>query len=148
MAGIELEMFYDVIKIIHILSVISWMAGILYLPRIFVYHCGVGKNSESSELFKIMERRLLRYIMTPAMIVAWISGLIMAYSAGYFLSLWLHWKIIFVLGLSGVHAVLARFVREFASDVNHRSQLFFRVLNEAPTLLMVFIVALVVLKPV
>ena len=148
MARIELEMFYDVIKIIHILSVISWMAGILYLPRIFVYHCGVGKNSESSKLFKIMERRLLRYIMTPAMIVAWISGFIMAYSAGYFLSLWLHWKIIFVVLLSGVHGVLARFVREFGLDERRRSHLFFRVLNEVPTLLLVFIVALVVLKPV
>ena len=141
-------MFYDVIKIIHILGVISWMAGILYLPRIFVYHCGVEKSSESSELFKIMERRLLRYIMTPAMIVVWVSGLVLGYSAGYVLSLWLLVKIVFVLGLSGVHGVLARFVREFASDRRRRSHVFFRVLNEVPTLLLVFIVALVVLKPV
>ena len=90
----------------------------------------------------------MRYIMTPAMIVAWISGLSMAYSAGYFLSLWLHWKIIFVVLLSGVHGVLARFVREFALDGRRRSHVFFRVLNEVPTVLMVFIVALVVLKPV
>ena len=141
-------MFYDIVKIVHILSFISWMAGMLYLPRIFVYHCNVENGSESSELFKIMERRLLKYIMTPAMLFVWASGLTLAYNAGYFVSYWLHWKIAFVLALSIVHGVLTWFVWEFASDAGRRSQLFFRVLNEVPTLLMVVIVALVVLKPV
>ena len=137
---------YDLIKILHIVAVISWMAGLLYLPRIFVYHAQVASNSESDKLFQIMERRLLKFIMTPAMILSFIFGLYMASEIG-FEFVWLHIKITLVLVLAGFHGFLSRCAKNFAKGENKRSQKFFRIINEVPTTLMIAIVALVILKP-
>ena len=135
------------IKSLHVLSIIAWMAGLLYLPRLFVYHCGAAAGSELSETFKVMERRLLRAIMTPAMIVAWITGLTLAVQAGFFTAGWMHLKLLLVLIMSGAHGYMSRCVRTFAADANQRSHKFYRVLNEVPTLLMLVIVVAVIGKP-
>ncbi|HXT08708.1 MAG TPA: protoporphyrinogen oxidase HemJ [Roseiarcus sp.] len=135
------------IKALHILAVISWMAGMLYLPRLFVYHTGLTRGSEASEMFKLMERRLLKAIMNPAMIVTWATGLYIAYAYGFFRAPWLHAKLGLVVLLSGFHGYLSGRVRAFADDRNVKSQRFYRILNEVPTLLMIGIVVLVVVKP-
>ena len=135
------------IKALHILSVIAWMAGMLYLPRLFVYHAGAAPNSDTSETFKIMERRLLRGIMTPAMIVVWLTGLWMAYESEFFRAPWLHAKLLLVVFMSAIHGYLANRVKAFAQDRNTRPAGFYRVLNEVPTVLLIFIVILVVVKP-
>lgn len=140
-------MTFLVVKALHILAVISWMAGMLYLPRLMVYHADAPQGSVQSETFKVMERRLLRAIMTPAMIGSWAFGLWLAYLGGYFASWWLHGKLAAVLGLSAVHMALAGWVRQFAGDRNRHSARFFRVINEVPTVLLVLAVFLVVLKP-
>ena len=140
-------MLYLWLKALHIISLIAWMAAILYLPRLFVYHTGVALGSEASETFKVMERRLLKAIMTPAMIATWVFGLWLAYEGGLFKAPWLHAKLALVVLLSGVHGMMAKWVREFAQDRNTRSSKFFRLMNEVPTVLMVLIVLLVVLKP-
>ena len=140
-------MLYFWIKTLHILAIISWMAGLLYLPRLFVYHAGVAIGSETSELFKIMERRLLKAIMTPAMIVAWVCGLWLAYDQSMFSQTWFSLKMVAVLIMSGVHGLLARHVRLFAEDRNNRSHRYFRIVNEIPTVLMIFAVGLVIFKP-
>ena len=129
------------------LAVISWMAGLLYLPRLFVYHSNVAKGSEASETFKVMERRLLKAIMTPAMIVAWIAGLWLAFSSGFAGQPWFHAKLLAVLLLSASHGLMARYVKDFARDGNKHSGKFFRFFNEVPTLLMIVAVVLVILKP-
>jgi putative membrane protein len=143
---------YSWIKAFHIISVISWMAGMLYLPRLFVYHCAAEPGSVQSETFKVMERRLLRAIINPAMIATWLLGLWLAWHGpdahfGWFASGWLQAKIVLVLALSAVHGLLARWVKAFAADRNRHSQRFFRVVNEVPTVLMIAIVILVVIKP-
>ena len=135
------------IKAFHVIAVIAWMAGMLYLPRLFVYHCDAEKGSVQSETFKVMERRLLKAIINPAMIVAWVLGLYLAWDGGWFRSGWLHGKLALVLGLSAVHGLYARWVRDFAADRNTRPARFYRVWNEVPTLLLVGIVILVVVKP-
>ena len=135
------------IKAFHVIAVIAWMAGMLYLPRLFVYHCDAEKGSVQSETFKVMERRLLKAIINPAMIVAWVLGLYLAWDGGWFSSGWLHGKLALVLGLSAVHGLYARWVRDFAADRNSRPARFYRVWNEAPTLLLVGIVILVIVKP-
>ena len=135
------------IKCLHILAVISWMAGLLYLPRLFVYHAIAEPGSAQSETFKVMERRLLRAIMTPAMLVSWASGLYLAWIGFGLRGGWLHGKIALVAGLTVAHAFLARFTADLAADRNARSQKFFRIVNEVPTLLMIGIVILVVVKP-
>jgi putative membrane protein len=135
------------IKALHVVAVISWMAALLYLPRLFVYHCGVEKGSGQSELFKVMERRLLKAIMTPAMVVSWLAGLWLAYDAGFFRSGWFHGKLALLVLLSGIHGWFAVLVRQFAEDRNERPARYFRILNEAPTLLMIGIVILVIVKP-
>jgi protoporphyrinogen IX oxidase len=135
------------IKALHVLSVISWMAGMLYLPRLFVYHAQSQSGSEQSETFKTMERRLLRAIMTPAMLVAWFTGLWLAIVSFGFKGGWLHWKVLCVLLLSGVHGYLAGCVRRFAADTNRKNHRFYRILNEVPTVLMIAIVILVIVKP-
>ena len=135
------------IKAIHVIAVISWMAGLLYLPRLFVYHCTVQPKSEASETFKIMERRLLKAIMTPAMIVAWVLGLIMAVEGGLFAQPWFHVKLLGVVAMTASHLFLNHCKTQFAADSNGRSQKFYRVLNEVPTMLMILIVILVILKP-
>jgi putative membrane protein len=135
------------IKVLHVLAIISWMAGLLYLPRLFVYHASVEKGSATSELFKVMERRLLRYIMTPAMLVAWATGLYLAVISGYFSQGWFHLKLVMVLAMSASHGVMARHVRLFAGDMNDKSQKYFRVFNEIPTILMIVIVIAVIVRP-
>jgi len=135
------------LKALHIISVIAWMAGMLYLPRLMVYHTGVAVGSEASETFKVMERRLLKAIINPAMTATWVFGLLLAWKGGFFTDGWLHAKIALVLVMSGFHGFLSRQVRAFAADANTRSTRFYRIANEVPTALMVAIVLLVVLKP-
>lgn len=135
------------IKALHIIAVIAWMAGMLYLPRLFVYHTEAPKGSAMSETFKTMERRLLKGIINPAMILVFATGLALAYLTGYWQAGWLQAKFALVLVLGGLHGYLARCVRVFANDANQHSARYFRLLNEAPTLLMIAIVVLVVLKP-
>lgn len=135
------------LKALHIVAVIAWMAGMLYLPRLFVYHADAPVGSAMSETFKTMERRLLKAIVNPSMILVFLTGLILAYLTGYWQAPWLYAKFALALGLGGLHGYFARCVRMFAMDSNQRSARFFRVLNEIPTVLMVLIVILVVLKP-
>ena len=135
------------IKSLHVMAIISWMAGLLYLPRLFVYHCEAPEDSATSESFKVMERRLLRAIMTPAMIVAWITGLALAIQAEFLSSGWFHLKLSLVLALSASHGYMSVCVRRFAADANQKSHRFYRVLNEGPTLLMILIVIAVIVKP-
>ena len=139
---------YDWIKALHIVAVISWMAGMLYLPRLFVYHCEAEKGSSQSETFKLMEHRLMRVIINPAMIVTWLSGLYLAWAAHFFSAGWLHAKLLLVLILSAVHGLFSRWRRDFAADRNARGQKFYRFINEVPTVLMIGAVILVVVKPV
>jgi protoporphyrinogen IX oxidase len=139
---------YEWIKAAHIIAVIAWMAGMLYLPRLFVYHCEAEPGSKQSETFKIMERRLLKAIINPAMIVTWLAGLYLAWAGHWFSAGWLHAKLFLVLILSGVHGVFVRWVKNFAADRNQHSQKFYRFINEVPTLLMIGIVILVVVKPI
>ena len=135
------------LKAFHVMAVIAWMAGMFYLPRLFVYHAEAKPGSELSETFKVMEARLLGIIMRPAIIAVWLSGLALAYWAGFWTDGWFHAKFALVLVMSGIHGYLAVCVRAFAEDNNTRSSRFYRMLNEAPTLLMVFIVLLVIVKP-
>ncbi len=136
------------LKAFHLLSVISWMAGLLYLPRLMVYHAESTAGSEQSETFKIMERRLLKAIMTPAMLLTWLFGLLLVWMNGLFeLGVWFYLKLVLVVGLSALHMVLARHVRLFARDANSHGPVYFRILNEVPTLIMIAVVLLVVLKP-
>ena len=143
---------YAWVKALHIIAVIAWMAGMLYLPRLFVYHCAAEKGSVQSETFKVMERRLLRAIINPAMIATWVLGLALAWLGpdshyGWFASGWLQAKLAFVLILSAIHGLFARWVKAFAADSNRHSQRFYRIINEVPTIIMIVIVILVVLKP-
>ena len=138
---------YEWVKALHIIAVISWMAGMLYLPRLFVYHCEAEVGSKQSETFKVMERRLLKVIINPAMIVTWLAGLYLAWSGHFLSSPWLHTKLALVIVLSGVHGFFSRWVKDFAADRNSHSHKFYRVINEIPTALMIFIVILVVVKP-
>jgi len=138
---------YVWIKALHIIAVISWMAGMLYLPRLFVYHCEAEVGSKQSETFKVMERRLLRMIINPAMIVTWLAGPYLAWSGSWFFSGWLYAKLLLALILSGVHGLFARWVKDFAADRNTKSQRFYRIINEVPAILMIGIVILVVVKP-
>jgi len=135
------------IKALHIIAVISWMAALLYLPRLMVYHCSAQKGSIQSETFKIMERRLLKAIALPAMIVTWLAGLWLVYETGAWRSGWMHAKFVLVLALSAAHGIQAKWVREFAADANTRSDRFYRLANEIPALLMIGIVVLAVVKP-
>jgi protoporphyrinogen IX oxidase len=138
---------YDLVKVAHIVSLVAWMAGMLYLPRLFVYHADAERGSALSETFKVMERRLLKAIVNPAMGATWIFGLVLAWSGGFFTAPWLHAKLAFVILLSGLHGYLSRTVKVFAADRNTRSVRFYRILNEVPTVLLILIVLLVVLKP-
>ncbi len=135
------------IKTLHILAFISWMAGMLYLPRLFVYHADAKVGSELSQTLKVMERRLLKGIVNPAMIAVWLTGPLLAYRLGDFGYPWLHAKLALVVALSAVHGYLAGLVRAFAEDRNRRPARFYRILNEVPTVLMALIVVLVVFKP-
>jgi putative membrane protein len=141
----EIEL-YDVVKILHIVAVISWMAGLLYLPRIFVYHAEVAHGSEADKILQTMERKLLRYIMNPAMILVFIFGFYLASEIGFEFA-WLHAKITLVLILAGFHHFLGRWRKDFEKGQNKHTQKFYRIVNEVPTLLMIAIVSLVILKP-
>jgi len=139
---------YDWIKALHVISIIAWMAGLLYLPRLFVYHCQAPAGSETSETFKVMERRLLRAIMNPAMIAAYVFGIAMIVLTPEWMKQgWLHAKLLFVLLLTVSHMMMARWRRDFAEDRNTRPQRFYRIANEVPTLLMIGIVIFVIVKP-
>jgi putative membrane protein len=143
---------YSWVKAFHIIAVIAWMAGMLYLPRLFVYHCSAEKGSVQSETFKVMERRLLRAIINPAMIATWVLGLWLALLGpdshyGWFSSGWLQAKLALVVLLSALHGLFARWTKDFAADHNRHSPRFYRIINEVPTALMIGIVLLVVLKP-
>lgn len=141
------EGFYPWAKAIHVIAVISWMAGMLYLPRLFVYHVDAEKGSVQSETFKIMERRLLRGIINPAMTISWMFGLWLAWRGFAFQGGWLHAKLAAVLVLSGMHGYLSTAVRAFAEDRNTKPARHWRIVNEVPTVLMVIIVILVIVKP-
>lgn len=141
------EAFYPWAKAIHVIAVISWMAGMLYLPRLFVYHVDAAPGSIQSETFKVMERRLLRAIINPAMMVAWVFGLWLAWRGFAFQGGWLHAKIAAVLVLSALHGYLSASVRAFAEDRNTKTARHWRIVNEVPTVLMIIIVILVVVKP-
>jgi putative membrane protein len=138
---------YEWVKAVHVIAIISWMAGMLYLPRLFIYHCEAPKGSQQSETFKVMERRLLRIIMNPAMIIAWVLGVWLAWQAHFFTSGWFHAKLALALLLSWVHGYFSASVRAFAEDRNEKPQRHWRIVNEAPTVLMIGIVILVVVKP-
>lgn len=145
-----IDSLYHWVKALHIIAVISWMAGMLYLPRLYVYHSQLAVGSEASELFKTMERRLLRFIMNPAMIISWLLGiwLIMITGAGAPGSGgWMHAKLGLVLLLSGAHAMMSVYRKAFERDERPKSQKFFRLFNEIPTILMIGIIILVVIKP-
>lgn len=140
--------YYLWIKAGHVIALIAWMAGMLYLPRLFVYHAALPAGSVmQSETFKIMERRLLKAIMLPAMIATWIFGLTLAIQSGAYAAPWFQAKFLLVLALSGLHGWFSRMVKDFAADRNTRRPGFYRFVNEAPTLLMIVIVILVVVKP-
>ena len=138
---------YLYLKAFHIVAVIAWMAGMLYLPRLFVYHCAAPVGSPQSETFKVMERRLLRVIINPAMGLTWILGLILAWQGGWFVAPWLHAKLALVIVMSAVHGVLAARMKDFAADRNTHSAKYYRILNEIPTVLLILIVILAVVKP-
>jgi protoporphyrinogen IX oxidase len=140
---------YPWVKALHIVSVVAWMAGLLYLPRLFVYHASARIGSETSETFKVMERRLLRGIMNPAMAASYVSGLALALTPGVvdWSAGWIYAKLAAALGLGYFHVRLARWRRDFAADQDGHSARFFRFINEVPTLLLIAIVILVVVKP-
>jgi putative membrane protein len=142
-----MESYYLWFKAAHVVIIIAWMVGMLYLPRLMVYHATVGAGTPQAETFKVMERRLYRGILTPAMLLAWASGLWLAYIGGWFGAHWLHGKILLVVLMTAVHGILGANVRRFANDSNGRSPTYFRVVNEVPTVLLIGIVILVVVKP-
>ncbi len=139
--------WYLVLKAVHILAIISWMAGLLYLPRLYVYHTQAEKNGELDETLKIMERRLLRYIMNPAMIVVLITGLMLVGVAQVGTSGWFHMKSLLLVGMFASHGMMAKYRKAFERGENVKSQKFFRIFNEVPTVLMIVIVILAVVKP-
>jgi putative membrane protein len=142
-----MDALYPWLRALHIIAVIAWMAGLLYLPRLFVYHCDAPAGSPQSETFKIMERRLLRAIMTPALVAVWVLGLLLAWQGKWWSAGWFHAKLLLVVGLSALHHVLAMYRRDFEADRNRHPARFYRMLNEVPTILMIGIVVLVVVKP-
>jgi putative membrane protein len=144
-----LSALYPWTKALHVISVIAWMAGLLYLPRLFVYHCAAAPGSEASETFKVMERRLLRAIMNPAMIATWIFGISLLLTPGIvdWAAGWIWVKLALVLVLTGFHHALARWFKAFRADANRRPARFYRLVNEVPTLAMIVIVVMVIVRP-
>jgi putative membrane protein len=138
---------YVWLKAFHVIAIIAWMAGMLYLPRLFVYHCEAEPHSRQSETFKVMERRLLNVITTPAMAATWVLGLWLAWTSGSYVAGWLQAKVVLVLALSALHGFFVRCVRDFALDENRHSQRFYRIINEVSTVLLIGIVILAVVKP-
>lgn len=143
-----MEEYFLWYKVAHVIAVISWMAGLLYLPRLFVYHTNVTRGSEADMLFQTMEMRLLRWIMNPAMIATYVFGILISYIYGLeALGVWFHIKLTAVLALSAFHGFLAKCRKDFAAGINSRSANFFRIINEVPTILMIIIVIMVIVKP-
>jgi protoporphyrinogen IX oxidase len=140
-------MLYLWIKAFHIIAVIAWMAGMLYLPRLFVYHAAATPGSEQSETFKVMEQRLLKYIMAPAMGVTWILGIVLLIQGQFVGASWFHAKITLVLVMTILHGLFTHWGRDFLFDRNQRSAKFYRIANEIPTVLLIVIVILVTVKP-
>jgi len=137
----------DWIKALHVLAMIAWMAGMLYLPRLFVYHADAEPGSDKSETFKIMERKLLRGIINPSMIVTWVCGLIMFVHFEFWTEGWMHAKWLGIIALSTMHGLYARWRKDFERDENTRSATFYRVWNEVPVLFIILIVIMVIVKP-
>jgi putative membrane protein len=135
------------LKALHVMAVIAWMAGMLYLPRLFVYHCQAKPGSQQSETFKVMEQKLLTVIINPAMTVTWAVGAWLAYDGGHYREGWWQAKLVLVIVLSAMHGAFSGWVRDFAADRNTRSERFYRAINEVPALLMAGIVILVIVKP-
>jgi protoporphyrinogen IX oxidase len=135
------------LKALHIIAVIAWMAGMLYLPRLFVYHATAKAGSALSETFKVMERRLLTFIMLPAMIVTWIVGIVLLLQGQWLSASWLHVKLLAVVAMTILHGLFAHWVNEFRFDRNRHSQKFYRIVNEIPTVLLIVIVVLAAVKP-
>jgi len=143
-------MAYPLLKALHIIAIIAWMAGLFYLPRLFVYHAETKPGGEASEAFKVMERKLLKIVTTPAMIASWALGLALAAVIGLPALMAQGWavaKLVLVVALTAYHLLLAGYVKDFARDGNRRSSRYYRIINEVPTLLMIAIVLLVVLRP-
>ena len=142
--------FYLLFKSLHLITVIAWMAGLLYLPRIFFYHSENIGDLNSSNIFKIMEKKLFYYIMTPAMILTWLFGFLLVYTLGFsiFNEIWMQLKFIFVILLTIYHFYLGNCVRNFIIDQNTNSSKFYRIINELPTILLIFIVFIVIFKPI
>ena len=138
---------YPWLKAFHVMAVIAWMAGMLYLPRLFVYHCEAPAGTPQSEMLKVMERKLLRVIVNPAMIAVWGLGLTLAYLTGAYADTWLQVKFVLVVAMSGLHGFFAATVKRFARDANTRPQRFYRIINEVPMVLIIAIVILVVVRP-
>ena len=135
------------IKAFHIVAVIAWMAGMLYLPRLFVYHASAAAGSAQSDTFKTMEQRLLRFIMTPAMILTWLLGITLVIQGQYLAASWFHLKIVLVALMTVTHGLFSHWARDFAHDRNPHSAKFYRIANEIPTLLLIVIVILATVKP-
>ena len=138
---------YDWIKAFHVIAVIAWLAGLLYLPRLFVYHCAAGSGSVQSETFKTMERRLLNFIIVPAMMVTWVIGIVLVLEGQWLGASWFHVKFIAVIAMTVLHGLFAHWVNEFRFDRNRHTQKFYRIVNEIPTVLLIAIVVLATVKP-
>ena len=140
--------FYLLFKSLHLIAVISWMAGLLYLPRIFVYHSEASHDSQK-QVFKTMERKLYNYIMMPAMLLSWLFGILLIYNLGFniFEELWMQIKIVSVLILTHYHFILGKYLQDFATDSNRKSSRFYRIINEVPTIILIVVVFVVVFKP-
>ncbi len=144
-----LSVFYPWTKALHVIAMVAWMAGMFYLPRLFVYHCDMQPGSRESERFKVMEYRLLRQIINPAMIATWVFGILLVLTPGAidWTSGWWHMKLIAVLLMSGFHGAMSKWRREFMEDRNKRSHRYYRIANEVPTLLLMVIVIMVIVRP-
>ena len=142
--------FYLTFKALHIVAVISWMAGLLYLPRIFVYHVETIENKEQSDTFKTMERKLYNYIMMPAMLLSWLFGVLLIHSLGFsvFAELWMQIKLVAVIILTYYHFTLGKYLNDFAIDNNLKTSKFFRIYNEIPTLILIVVIFVVIFKPI
>jgi protoporphyrinogen IX oxidase len=140
-------MIYLWLKALHVIAVIAWMASLLYLPRLMVYHCGAEPGSKQSETFKIMEQRLLLFIANPAMIATWLFGIALMLEGEHYRAGWMQAKFALVLMLSALHGLNAQWTKDFAADRNRRPARFYRIMNEVPALLMIAIVILAIVKP-
>ena len=140
--------YYFLFKSLHLISVVSWMAGLLYLPRIFVYHSEASHESQK-DIFKIMEKKLYNYIMMPAMLLSWVFGILLIHSLGFssFFELWMQIKIISVIILTYYHYTLGNYLKDFAANNNQKSSKFFRIYNEIPTIILIVVIFVVIFKP-